>query len=161
SIQQTVRVLNATAFAAVALVSWLLLRRVVTRVWISAAALLLVGMSPAVLNTADHVWNDALFCAIALLCLLLLGRAVDLGDEPGASARDQLRGLAIAGLVAGAAIMTKYIGVSLVVTAVLVILVQRRGEDPRELLRRILVFATCAMALPVLWVARNAGSGAR
>jgi 4-amino-4-deoxy-L-arabinose transferase-like glycosyltransferase len=161
SMQQAVRVLNAAAFAAVAVVSWLLLRRVVARAWISGAALILIGMSPAVLNTAYHVWSDALFCALALLCLLLLGRAVDLGAEPGASARDRLVGLGIAGLVAGAAMMTKYVGVSLVLTGMLVVLVQRRDEDARELLRRILVFATSAMALPALWVARNATSGAR
>jgi hypothetical protein len=148
------RFLNAVSYAAVVVLSWVLLRRH-TRSWLLAlAGATVVVAAPAMLNVADHLWSEPLFCVVLLAFFLCLDEAFT------RSGRAQLRLVAAAGLLAGVAFLVRYAGMALIPAGVVALAAAPVAAGGRARARRMAAFLAAAAPLPALWLLRNALSGA-
>jgi len=101
------RLLNAVLFGInIALAGWLTFRLSGAR-WAAIVAALLVLGAPQVLVLHAMAWSEPLFLALALTTLSLLARYLAGGP---------LWQLVLAGLTVGAACLTRYVGLTLIVT---------------------------------------------
>ncbi len=147
------RVVNAAAFAAVVVLTSMLLRRHVASPGLALAATAFVAVSPTLLNVARHAWSEPLFCAVLLGFILLLEGAL-------ASAKHRTRLVALAGFLAGVGFLVRYAALALAIAGVVVLLVPRVHQPARTRLGQLSVFALAFVPLPALWLLRNATSGA-
>jgi len=148
------RLVNASSFAVIVVLSWALLRRHVDSTVVRVTALIAIACSPVLLDVSAKAWSEPLFCAFLLAFLLVIERAVCSVDA-------RLRLVAAAGLISGAAFLVRYVGVSLIITGVVVCTLLPLGTSIRRRAERTLVFVLAAAPLPAIWALRNAGSGAQ
>lgn len=153
SLTTAARLVNVISFAAIVVLSWMLLRRHVSSPRLVLAATAAVALSPAVLNVAHQAWSESLFCAVLLVFVLVL-------EDVVAAHPPSLRLIATAGLIAGVAFLVRYAASALIITGVLVLLTARRPTRWPTRWLQVGVFALAAAPLPALWVLRNATSGA-
>lgn len=142
------RIAAAALVLAVIALTWTLARRLFPAsppVWLVAAALVTVVNSFAF----GAVTNDSAAVALALASLLTLLRALD--------DRGSLRGVAIAGLVLGAAILTK--GTVLVVAPVMLVVVVTWIRDVRpsagRIARMLVTYSALAAIVLAPWLIWN------
>ena len=136
--------IGAASIATGAALMALLLRRRVRPV-IAVAGALAFGASQGLVRMASVVWSEAPYAAIALAMLLVLTR------RPVTT-----RTAAIGGLLAGIGFLTRYAGVGLMVTGVVMVAASAWSSDERAILiKRIAAFASTAVAISLLWVVRN------
>jgi hypothetical protein len=136
--------IGAVSIAAAATLMGLLLRRRV-RPAIAVAGALALGASQGLVRMASVVWSEAPYAAIALAMLLVLAR------RPVTT-----RTAAIGGLLAGVGFLTRYAGVGLMVTGVVMVAASAWQPDERTaLIKRLAAFASSAVAISMLWVVRN------
>lgn len=102
------------------------------------AAGVYLAIDPASITHANQILTETLFTAVIFAAFALLARR---------------RSAALAGLLAGFAVLVRPVGLYLVVPVVLVMLFTRE-------LRRAIAFALCFAILPLGWSARNAARGA-
>ncbi|MGY1802975.1 hypothetical protein ACI78T_06820 [Blastococcus sp. SYSU D00922] len=140
--------LNATLLGATAFgVGLFLARRI--RFPLAAGAAVVVATSTQLLGLHTWLWSEPLYTALSLAYLAVLVRAAGTAER-------SWRTPVLAGLVAAAATLTRYTGVSLIPVGALV-LVLRPGTWRRRI-RDLLVFGV-AWAGPVgAWLARNAAT---
>jgi len=154
SLTTSARLVNASSFAVIVVLSWALLRRHVDSTVVRVTALIAIACSPVLLDVSAKAWSEPLFCAFLLAFLLVIERAVCSVDA-------RLRLVAAAGLISGAAFLVRYVGVSLIITGVVVCTLLPLGTSIRRRAERTLVFVLAAAPLPAIWALRNAGSGAQ
>jgi hypothetical protein len=152
SLMTAARLINAGSFAAIVLLSWLLLRRHVTSPRLLLAATAAVALSPAVLNVADEAWSEPLFCVVLLVFVLVL-------EDVVAAHPPSARLVATAGFIAGVAFLVRYAASALILTGVVVLLLSRRPVRWPTRWLQVGVFLLGAAPFPALWVLRNATSG--
>lgn len=139
------RWLHALLFGLLVLAVALWLTRYV-RFWVAAGVAALTAVAAPLLDVHTAFWSEPLFVALSLPLLALL---VTIGQR-GVVRR---RVIVVAGLLAAAATLTRYSGVSLLPIAAAVLLLRNapRGRKATDLL----VFGL-AFGLPVLaWLIRN------
>ncbi len=144
------RLVNATSFAAIVALGWILIRRHTSSGAIRVGATLLLATSPALVRIADNAWSEPMFCALVLAFLVVLEDALGEGRD---------RWLPAAGLLAAMAFLVRYAGVALVVVGVISLVVSSRRAPWRRLVGRLAIFLGGAASLPALWVLQNATSG--
>lgn len=136
--------IGAASIATGATLMGLLLRRRV-RPAIAIAGAFALGASQGLVRMASVVWSEAPYAAIALAMLLVLSR------RPVTT-----RTAAIGGLLAGIGFLTRYAGVGLVVTGVVMVAASAwRFEERAILVKRISAFTAAAGLISALWVVRN------
>ena len=148
---------NAAAYTAIVLLSWLLVRRHVRSQIIALGTVALIAFSLGLSRIADKAMSEPVFLVVAFAGLLVF--------EEGLRARGR-RGywlLAGAGALYGVAFVTRYAGLAFAVAGVLTLLIYRRGAipTPRGVTARCGVFLLAWSVLPTLWLLRNATSGAQ
>ena len=126
----------------------LLLRRRV-RPAIAVAGALALGASQGLVRMASVVWSEAPYAAIALAMLLVLAH------RPATT-----RTAAIGGLLAGVGFLTRYAGVGLMATGVVMVAASAWRSDEQAdawatFIKRIAAFISAAIAISLLWVVRN------
>lgn len=158
--------LNAFLFGAAILLGGVILLRWQARcfagqvgwAWAGALALLL---APPLFFIAINLLSDLLFIVQTLLFLLIAGRWLECASGGDGKARVLL---VILGLLAGTAMVTRYIGVLLIALGVGVILLpalarwlrgERRPADARRALLDAAGFTLLALLPLGMWVARN------
>jgi hypothetical protein len=140
------RWLAAALFAGLVLLAGLIVRKFTNSAWAGVGTAVVVLSSPVFLDVDAWAMSEALYLVCSLSALWLLATYV---ARPGWSV------LLWAGLVAGAAYATRYVGASLLATGMVVIWMAGGVRWPRRLLR-VGVYAGLG-ALPVLaWMTRNA-----
>lgn len=145
SVETTARVLNAACAAAICLLTFAVARTRIGSRRLALVAALLVAVSPALLRTQDFVWSEPLFTVLVLLFLLVIG---DASETTGFGA------LFAAGLVVGASVLTRYLGLALVVGGIVAIAVNtRRAVKP--MLLRVGAFAVGVIVVVGPLVLRN------
>jgi hypothetical protein len=154
----TARALNAASFAGVVVLAWILVSRHTssrhtTSRLVAFGATALVVVSPALLDVAAHAWSEPAFCVVVLGFILLL-------EETLVRVEPQHPHLLVAGagLLAGVGFMTRYAALPLVLVGIVAL-----GAPPgraRARVERVAVFLMAALPLPVIWLVRNATSGA-
>jgi hypothetical protein len=145
--------INAASLAGIVVIAERMLRRRTALGSAATVAALLVAISPALLNAADHLWSEPLFCLFLLADLLLLERAA-------CSPRSGPLVFA-AGALVGVTCMVRYAGSVIVLVGALVVFLACRRSGFRAVATRTGLFLLGAAPLPVLWIARNAGTHAR
>lgn len=105
------------------------------------------------LVTASFIWSEPLFLLLTLASLSLLLEA--LREERYASAiRTPL--LFAAGVLAGAAMLTRYLGIVVIATGVVALVLHAREEaSARKTASQMAVFAVPALLPNLAWIARN------
>lgn len=137
---EAARLVNATAFGVTILLAGLWLRRAIFSRALAAGATLVVGTSHHLSHSASHVMTEPPF--IALVLLALMGMAGFAKDR-----RVSAPVLVSAALCSGLAAATRYAGVALILTGLLLLLAH--WETPmRRRLRHAGIFGTLS-ALPL------------
>jgi hypothetical protein len=108
-------------------------------------ASLLVQLGTPTTTVYAHVWSEPLFSPTVVVILASLGRHLATG---------RTRWLVIAAAATSVAMLTRYAGFSVFVTACLVLLVWP-AQSVRDRLRRTVLFAGIALPLSAVWVTRN------
>ena len=139
------RYLNALLFGAnVWLIGWLILREIGSTGWSLAASLAMIT-SPALLRIHSFAWSEPLFILLTTISLFLLiyhHRSNHLGL------------LILAGICSALAFLTRYIGVTVVLTGALV-LVSFSGSDVWSRIKRTVLYGAVACLPMALWLIRN------
>ena len=140
--------IGAVSIATGATLMGLLLRRRV-RPAIAVGGALALGASQGLVRMASVVWSEAPYAAIALAMLLVLSR------RPVTT-----RSAVIGGLLAGIGFLTRYAGVGLIATGVVMVAASAWNSDDQPddwatLIKRLAAFVSAAIAISLLWVVRN------
>jgi len=143
--ETTALVINALALALTLWVTaWWALRRLSSRwmaLWLSLAMLLHF----AIWDVALHAWTEPLYNLMALVFLMKI---------PSAAGGGRWRAILLMGLLAAAAWLLRYVGVTLVVTGGLFILFGSHLAPFRRI-KRAAAFGALASAPALLWMLRN------
>lgn len=142
---QASRLMNALFFGGALILVSLLMVRATHSLWLALLANLLIISSMTVLKFYGMVITEPLYILISLLVLYGLWRFLE-------SASRSL--LILLGALSGAAILTRYVGASLVGTGLLMILVFGKGSWRKRGLDAVL-FAAIAFIPLALWFRRN------
>ncbi|MEP7114477.1 MAG: hypothetical protein ABI862_14520 [Ilumatobacteraceae bacterium] len=112
---------------------------------VALAGALAFGASQGFVRMASVVWSEAPYAAISLATLVVLSRR-----------SITTRVAAIGGVLAGIGFLTRYAGIGLVATGVVMIAASAwRADDRAMLIRRVGAFVGGAIAISSLWVIRN------
>ena len=118
----------------------------VTRAFVPAAlAALLIALGPPTIIAYAHLWSEPLFFPLVLVILAALARFL---------ATWQARWLVISGAACSVAMLTRYAGFSVWVTACLLLL-SWPGQRPLQRLSRTALFVAVSLPLSALWSLRN------
>lgn len=141
----SIRFLNAFSFGVLIFLSGLWLQR-----YIRFRPFILLGASAVLfsfitLSTSIYAWPETMFSLLVVLFLLELQKLLEKGG------RGSLVGTAV---LAGFAILLRYIGVTLILTAIVCIWRGQKG-DYRNKARNTLIFLFISVAPMILWLIRN------
>ena len=142
----TARYLHAGLFAVTIVIggAWLSRLRPPLILWL--LGLVLIVTSAELMDLATNALTDMLFAACTVYSLSLLDRFL----------RDsKIRWLVLASIVASLACLTRYIGITIVMTGVAVLLVASPSQTFRVRIREAGIFATIASLPTGIWVLRN------
>jgi hypothetical protein len=137
------RVIGALSVAVASLAMYIILNRRVSAWWALLGAIAF-GSSLGLVRVASTVWSEAPYMACSLLVLALL-------------ARSSLTDLQIvaAGALAGVGFLTRYAGIGLVLTGLIVITTCRGVHGRRAALGDAARYLGAAVAVAGIWVTRN------
>jgi 4-amino-4-deoxy-L-arabinose transferase-like glycosyltransferase len=145
SIETSARLINASSAA---LIVWCTFRVGVPKLpsrRLAVLAAAIVAVAPALLNAEDSIWSEPVFTVLVVAFLLLLDTM---------QTRRSLGLVALAGTVAGVATLVRYLGFSLIVAGILV-LVLTEHRRIRECVLRIAMFGSAATVVVLPWLIRN------
>ncbi|NPV77400.1 MAG: phospholipid carrier-dependent glycosyltransferase [Anaerolineae bacterium] len=128
----------------VALVGWML-ARITRSPWFAAGGALIVLFSPAMAETNLQAMTEPLYISLSLLALLFLDTAL---------LRGRRRWLLAAAVFTALALLTRYVGLSLVLAGALGILIYERQTLGRRG-RDLAIFLAIAVLPAGLWALRN------
>lgn len=137
-------IVQALLYGANVLLAGYLLRRYSGLFWFAAVGTLLLAASSVMLRIHAHAWSEPLFILLGLLGMVLVAHYIDEGRPLH---------LVGAALLVGLAALTRYVGVTLIGTAVLGLLFFRRSPLRKNLIGA-LVFGILTVAPLVLWMGR-------
>lgn len=142
--------INVLAVAGVAILASVLIRTVASNRWIRLAGVVSVVFSPALIAVSGAMWSDAVFALLVLVALTALSRFLSEG-------RPLL--LYVAAVATAAASLTRYVGVTVVIAGVLVLLAVRPVSWVKA--RQAATFASMSLipiAVVLAWNLLNTGT---
>ncbi len=149
SVEWTIRLVNAAAFAATVALSAVLLHRHVRSRSLAIGGTVFVAMSVPLLAVANMAWTEPLFIVITLVFLLGLEHAL---REPR-----NLAWIVTCATLVWAAFFMRYAGVSMVAVGGVTLLLGQWTVHKRLALRNAFMFGVLASLGPVMWLLRNTG----
>lgn len=150
--EDSARIVNALAYAAIVLLAFVLLRRHVDTRWIVYGATVLVAISPPLLAVADRVWSEPLFVALALVFLLALERTID-------SPRRTAAPIVVCAVLVWPAFLVRYAAIALVAAGALALTIDAIRRGSRSAVWRPVLFCATALVVPIGWILRNWATG--
>jgi hypothetical protein len=146
------RLLDAAAYAALVVLTFVLARRHLARTWLAVAAAAAVAVTDALFGVYIFVWSEPVFCVLVVGLLLVL--------ETVMRRRSASPGLIVVAAALGSlGFAYRYAGISLVVLALAAITVGAWVDGVAATARRALGYLGCAAIIPSLMVARNLSEG--
>jgi hypothetical protein len=146
------RWLNAFALAALVILTFVLARRHVHRVWLAVGAVAVLAFASPTFDVYTWAWSDPVFCVIVVGWLLTL--------EAVADRRAHAPSLIVAcALLASAAFAYRYASMTVLAASVVVIGVVSWADGWRATIRRSALFVAVSLVVPALIVARNLSEG--
>ena len=140
------RFLNAAAFGLLILASGLWLSRRLYSRWVALAAVVVVLAALPLAHSASTLLTEPLFILFTILALMPL--------ESFLNRRSGRRALALAAVFAALAVLTRYLGVALIFSGVLMLLM-RRDTPVRERLQDVVAFGAISSLPLAALLARN------
>jgi hypothetical protein len=141
----SIRIINAFLFGLLIYLTGAMLRRYLRMLVLAIIGSMVVLLSPAVFRMAMYVLTDFLFSFLAILFLFALDRF----------ARNQKTGtLAVSAAIVALAFLTRYIGLSMVLTGIIWLFFRQR-DRLAERLRHTILFVSIAVLPICLWIVRN------
>ena len=141
----TAGVVNPLILGLICLVAGSWLQRVTAAPRLSVAVTAVIAFSIPLTRVASTVWTEPLFILLTVLSLIYVVRFIE---------EDSPRRLYLSAALAALACLTRYAGVALVASTLLVLLVAGRRALPRTL-GRMAVYAAIATVPLGLWLVRN------
>jgi 4-amino-4-deoxy-L-arabinose transferase-like glycosyltransferase len=139
------RVLGVAAFGLLVAVVVIWTGRATSSLTLTAVIGVVTTLSVPLVGMASSALSEPLFALLVILGLVFLAAAVDSGRP---------RWMLAAAAVSGAAELTRYTGIVLVPTGIVVLVLASPGGTATRL-RRALAFGGVALAPLVLWLVRN------
>ena len=138
---EAVRLLNAVTVALTVLVasSWLLTR--ISRRLFAFLGILLTTFSSPLIFVSAHLWTEPLFVLFTVLCLIMIDEYL----------RGRRRLLLVAAFLAGLTWITRYAGITVVISGAILILLGRGKTKQRDLTAFLAISGTPI----VIWIAHN------
>jgi hypothetical protein len=147
------RWLNALAFGALVVLTFVLARRHVRLLGFAIAAAAAVAFSQAGVHVASFAWSEPVFCILAVALILIL--------EPITEQRARnLRLLAAAAGIASIGFLYRYAGVVLLALPALVIVIAASRDGLVAVAKRTAAYAGMAAIVPILVIVRNLANNA-
>ncbi len=141
----SIRIINALLFGLLIYLTGSMLRRYLRMPVLVIIGSMVVLLSPAVFRMAMYVLTDFLFSFLAILFLFSLD----------CFARNQKTStLAVSAVIVALAFLTRYIGLSMVLTGIIWLLFRQRDRLAKRL-RHAILFASIAVVPICLWIIRN------
>ena len=138
--------LNAIALTVLLLVvGWIVLRASRGSWGAVTVAVALTVLGLPTLFAYAHVWSEPLFFPVEVGALAALGISIETGDR---------RALVVSGIATSLALLTRYAGISVLATGILLVLVWP-GREIGARLRAAALYAAVALPLSVAWSVRN------
>jgi hypothetical protein len=146
SASSAARLLNASAFAALVPLSYVLAASCGVRRWPRLAVALVVACGAPLLLLASAALSEIVFCTLAIAVLIVFARGMRHSSFSALS-------IALAGAFAGAASLVRIAGIALVMFGAVVVIVWNRKPPRRTLTGTVLylVFAALPFAAWSLW----------
>ena len=138
--------LNAAVFGAMIFTVGMHLRRRVESRFLIIWGCLAVMLSWPLVNMVAQAMPESVFILFVTVALILMDKFMERGDKGSL--------LVWVAVFSAAALLTRYLGIALVVL-ILVILLFQRGAAVREKLKNAVVYALVAMAPICVWMVRN------
>jgi 4-amino-4-deoxy-L-arabinose transferase-like glycosyltransferase len=139
-----IRYINAISFALLSIVIYQAALIDTKTRRLAALAASLVVINPWLSLTYSHFWSDPPFLTLLGLFLLRLPRLASHRNSEAI----------VTGSIVSAAILTRYVGVSLLAVLVITVLIRPCGEW-RDRFRTIIISSAVAIAPVLLWLLRN------
>ncbi len=137
---------NAVALAALLFaVGWIVLRATGGSWGAAVVAMVLTDLGIPTLFAYAHVWSEPLFFPFEVAALAALGVSLETGSR---------RAIVVAGIATSLALLTRYAGISVLATGVLLVLAWP-GREIGARLRSAALFAAVALPLSAVWSVRN------
>lgn len=156
------RWVNALAFGATVVLSYLLLRQHVRSPLIIALSTGLIATAPALLSISSMAWSEPLFVVVTVALLLVLGKLFEAGTNGLANRlANRLPLVLVAVVLVWLGFMLRYAGLALVLVGAVVVLAAWFPSGARRAVGYGAAFAAISLAVPAVWMARNlvVGSG--
>lgn len=113
------------------------------RPWTAVVGAAAFGASQGLLRVTATAWSEGPYAAVALAVLVLM------------SGRLTTRRAAVGGLLAGIGFLTRYAGVGLIATGLVMVLVASFGTGRRAAMRRTSAYLATALVVGAVWIVRN------
>ncbi|MBV8992236.1 MAG: hypothetical protein JO287_00705, partial [Pseudonocardiales bacterium] len=117
------------------------------RFWLAVGVAAALALSPSLLNVYTWLWSEPVYIAVSLAYLAVLVRIAG-------AARAGRTAIVVCGVLAGAATLTRYSGISLLPVAAVVLV--GRSLPWRKKVGDVLVFGISFACLVLPWLVRNA-----
>jgi hypothetical protein len=144
---EMLRIINSLCFAAVVLLSYVLLRRHVSSLVLVLGATVFVAASRPMLSVMAVALSEPVFLVIVLTFIIVMEDLL---------ARPRNLGLMAAAIVlCWSAFLFRYSGAALIPIGVAVLLIGLRHVDARFAVKQAAIFSACAAVVPVAWLLRN------
>lgn len=117
----------------------------------NSPALSLIGTAAVIFSrplveVSVYAWSEPLFIILALMAMLQMAQF---------STTENYQPIALAGVFTALACLTRYAGVSLIITGALLLVLERRKSSLSRWIKRLFVFSTIAIVPLCLWLVRN------
>ena len=144
--EQAARLIPILCFALLAFPLFFL-GKITNDVFTGYVACLMVLVFTPLLMVTSHAWTEMVYIFFSILAILLLVKFVQ-------SNRGGSKLLCMAGFLAALAILTKYIGVTLLLTGLIVVVIKNKSQL-RKMVYQTLLFGSIS-CLPIIpWLYRN------
>ncbi len=146
------RFINATAIGILPVVSYALLKRLVTHRLLAVLGAIAIACAPGLNAVGVWVWSEPVFCVIGVSMLVAIARAAERTHR-------QLTWIMVAATLAGIGFIYRYAGVTYIIALVVPSLLIELPRGWRVAVRSTLAAAGVSLVLPVILLLRNASHG--
>ena len=137
--------LNAILFGLIVFVSGLWLRNHISSRVLLALGIAVLLISTPLISVAARAWTEALFIFLAIMAIMEAAKS----QKNGAN-----RNLLISGTFAGLSFLTRFVGITVIGTCVLLILLNR-DASPQRRIAKVSIYSITSAAPTFIWISRN------
>lgn len=144
---------NGIVYALIILISGLWVLKATKKGILALMTSLAILVSIPLYYVSTFIWSETLFIFFTILFLILIEKYVEMTLEEQGQKIVSLKYLIFASIVAALACLTRYIGITVIIAGVIILLLQKKKFINKLL--EIVLFGTIAATPTIIWVVRN------